>query len=78
MCVCVPMRLYLWQNVARSSMLIYLYFSHKMDGPVGTQQLEDLPLESQGQRLISERTGQMTQSPPGPQVSTPHIHMSAN
>lgn len=46
-----------------------------MDDLVGTQQIEDQPLENQGQRLISEPTGQMTLSPPGPQVSTPHIHM---
>lgn len=65
------------KNVATSSMFLYLYFSHKMDDPIGTQQLEDQPLENQGQRLISELTGQMTQSPPGSQVSTPHTHMSA-
>lgn len=57
-------------------MFVYLYFSHKMGGPIGTQQLEDQPLENQDQRLILESTGQMTQSPPGPQASTPHIHMS--
>lgn len=65
------------KNVAKASMFIYLYFSHKMDGPVGTQQLEGQPPENQGQKLISERTGQMTRSPPGQQVSTLHVHMSA-
>lgn len=72
----VQMRLiYLKNNVALASMLTYLYFSHKMDDPIGTQQLEDQHLENQGQRLVSGLTGQMTQSPPGPQVSTPHIRM---
>lgn len=58
-------------------MFIYLCFLHKMDGPVGTQQLEGQPLENQGQKLTLEPTGQMTLSPPGPQVLTLHIHMSA-